>query len=74
MHMRIGILGPIPRDSITTHRGEKIKKYGGVIHPTIGLSKLLGEEDALVPVAHINKADAYLFNDYAGSENGVLSL
>jgi hypothetical protein len=57
MSLRIGLLGPIPKDTITTHRGEKIKKYGGVIHPTIGLSKLLTEKDSLVPVAHINKED-----------------
>lgn len=77
MHMRIGILGPIPRDTITTHRGEKIKKYGGVIHPTIGLSKLLGEEDALVPVAHINKADEEpilnLLSNYSNIETTHIS-
>ena len=57
MSLRIGILGPIPRDTITTHRGEEIKKYGCVTHPAVGLSRLLGADDRVVPVAHIHEVD-----------------
>lgn len=57
MSLRIGLLGPIPRDTITTHHGEHIKKYGCLTHPAIGLSKLVGRAGTIVPVAHINKAD-----------------
>ena len=41
MCLRIGLVGPIPKDTITTHRGEEIEKYGCITHPAIGLSKLL---------------------------------
>lgn len=54
---KIAVLGPIPKDYITTAKGVKIEKYGCVTHPTIALSKLLGETGTVVPVTHIRQKD-----------------
>lgn len=61
---KIAVLGPIPKDHITTAKGEVIEKYGCVTHPTIALSKLLGENGTVIPVTHIRKKD----------EPGILDL
>lgn len=53
----VAVLGPIPRDHITTHRGEVIEKYGCTTHTAIGLSKLLGDEGTVFPVSHVRKMD-----------------
>lgn len=67
---KIAILGPIPRDHITTHRGEVIEKYGCVTHPAIALSKLLGDNGVVIPVSHVRKVDAppirKLLKEYPG--------
>jgi adenosine kinase len=54
---KIAILGPIPKDHITTFRDEVIEKYGGVNHPTVALAKLLGEQSLVIPVVHVRKQD-----------------
>ncbi len=54
---KVAVLGPIPRDHITTYRGEVIEKYGGVNNPVIALAKLLGNESTIYPVTHIRKRD-----------------
>ena len=54
---KIAVLGPIPKDHITTAKGVVIEKYGCVTHPTIALSKLLGDAGTVVPVTHIRKKD-----------------
>ena len=53
----IAVLGPIPRDHITSHHGEVIEKYGCVTHPVIALSKLLDEDGTVHPVSHVRKRD-----------------
>jgi len=53
----VAVLGPIPRDHITTHRGEVIEKYGCATHTAIGLSKLLGDEGTVHLVSHVRKKD-----------------
>ena len=50
-------MGPIPRDHITTHKGEVIEKYGCATHTAIGLSRLLGDTGTVVPVSHVRKKD-----------------
>lgn len=57
MSKKIAVLGPIPRDHITTHKGEIIEKYGGVNNPVIALSLLVDEGDVVFPVSHVRKAD-----------------
>lgn len=54
---QVTVLGPIPKDHITTHRQEVIEKYGCAMHTTIGLSKLLGDAGTVIPVAHVRKMD-----------------
>ncbi|KPJ67238.1 MAG: carbohydrate kinase [Coxiella sp. DG_40] len=54
---KIAVLGPIPRDHITTFRGEIIKKYGGINHATIALARLLDKKSTIIPVAHVRKKD-----------------
>lgn len=54
---KIAVLGPIPRDTIRTHKGETIRKYGCVSHPVIALAKLLAEDGQVIPVSHIHEKD-----------------
>ena len=56
-HYNVAVLGPIPRDHITTHKGEIIEKYGCATHTTIGLSRLLGSAGTVYPVSHVRKID-----------------
>lgn len=56
-HHKVAVIGPIPRDHITTHRGEIIEKYGCITHPTIGLARLLEGIGTVYPVSHIRKVD-----------------
>ncbi|MEX0290767.1 MAG: carbohydrate kinase family protein [Flavobacteriaceae bacterium] len=53
----VAVLGPIPRDHITTHHGEVIEKYGCATHTAIGLAKLLGENGTVHLVSHVRKVD-----------------
>ena len=53
----IAVLGPIPSDHITTHRGELIEKYGAAMHTAIGISKLLGDSGTVYMVSHVRKVD-----------------
>ena len=52
---KIAILGPIPRDTIFTYQGEKIKNYGCITHPAVALSKLDHSNLEIFPVAHVRK-------------------
>lgn len=53
----VAVLGPIPRDHITTHHGEVIEKYGCATHTAIGLANLLGDEGTVHLVSHVRKMD-----------------
>lgn len=54
---KIAILGPIPRDTIITYRGEEILNYGCITHPTIALARLGIPDLEIIPVAHVRKVD-----------------
>lgn len=54
---KVAVVGPIPRDHITTYKGEVIEKYGCITHPTIGLAQLLEGRGTVYPVSHIRKVD-----------------
>lgn len=56
MH-KIAVIGPIPRDTIITHKNETIKKYGCATHPAIALAKLLEEDGEVIVISHIHKKD-----------------
>ncbi len=53
----VAVLGPIPQDHITTHRGEVIEKYGCAMHTAIGLARLLGDDGTVHLVSHLRKKD-----------------
>ncbi|MGI9549786.1 MAG: carbohydrate kinase family protein [Aurantibacter sp.] len=59
----VAVLGPIPRDHITTHRGEVIEKYGCATHTAIGMAKLLGDNGNVFPVSHVRKKDEKAIKD-----------
>ncbi len=54
---KIAVVGPIPRDTIITHTGQEIKKYGGISNPVIALANLLGTEGEVYPITNIRKQD-----------------
>jgi adenosine kinase len=59
---KIAVVGPIPADTIITHKGEVIKKYGCVSHPTVALARLLEGIGEVIPISHVNKKDHAAIN------------
>lgn len=53
----VAVLGPIPRDRITTHNGEVFEKYGCALYTVAALAALLDPDDRIFPVVHVRKAD-----------------
>ncbi|WP_137146102.1 carbohydrate kinase family protein [Mycolicibacterium sp. CR10] len=53
----VAILGPIPRDHITTHQGDTFDKYGCVLYTAAALSALMEPTDRICPVVHVRKQD-----------------
>ncbi len=76
MHKKIAILGPIPRDTILTHKNETIQKYGCVTHPAIALAKLMEDSGEVRVISHVHKKDhsaiAKLFSAYPNVDLGGL--
>ena len=54
---KIAVLGPIPRDHITTYQNEVVEKYGCVLYPVVALSTLCGEGSVIYPVSHVREID-----------------
>lgn len=54
---KIAVVGPIPRDTISTHQDEVIKKYGCITHPCIALAKLMKNDGEVYPISQIHKTD-----------------
>lgn len=52
---KIAIVGPIPIDTIYTHKGAVIKKFGCVTHPTIAVAKLLENSGKVIPITQIHQ-------------------
>ena len=65
---KIAVVGPIPNDTIITHKGETITKFGCVTHPTIALANLLKDSGEVIPITQVHKKDYQaileLFSDY----------
>ncbi len=53
----VAVLGPIPRDHITTYQNEVVEKYGCAVYTAVVLSTLMGEGSRVVPVVHVRKID-----------------
>lgn len=60
---QIAVIGPIPKDHITTAKGKVIEKYGCVTHPAIALAKLLENKGSVLPIAHVRKTDKPYIDD-----------
>jgi hypothetical protein len=56
--LKISVLGPIPRDTITTHNNEVFEKYGCALYTTAALSELVGTNGQIAPVTHMKEIDA----------------
>src|ERR1700749_4214526 len=54
---KVAVLGPIPRDQVVTHTGERFEKYGCVIYTAVALSALLDAGDTIVPISHVRRKD-----------------
>jgi len=54
---KVAVLGPIPRDAIVTHAGERFEKYGCALYTAVALSALLDPGDTIVPIAHVRRRD-----------------
>ncbi|MGE3289153.1 MAG: carbohydrate kinase family protein [Pseudonocardia sp.] len=67
----VAVLGPIPRDHVTTHRGEVFDKYGCALYTTAALAALLGPDDRVVPVVHVRKQDEEQIKDLLGHLGNV---
>jgi adenosine kinase len=64
---KVAVLGPIPRDQIVTHAGERFEKYGCVLYTAVALSALLDTGDTIVPVAHVRRQDEGPIKEILGS-------
>jgi pfkB family carbohydrate kinase len=54
---KVAVLGPIPRDQIVTHAGERFHKYGCVMYTAVALSALLDAGDTVIPISHVRRQD-----------------
>lgn len=63
MNKKVAVLGPIPRDTISTHKKKIIKKYGCATHTSIALSNLLGNQGTVYPVTYVQKVDKGAINN-----------
>jgi sugar/nucleoside kinase (ribokinase family) len=59
----VAVLGPIPRDRITTHRGEVFEKYGCALYTVAALSALMEPTDRICPIVHVRKQDEEAIKD-----------
>jgi sugar/nucleoside kinase (ribokinase family) len=64
---KVAVLGPIPRDQIVTHAGERFEKYGCVLYTAVALSALLDADDVVVPISHVRRRDEGPIKEILGS-------
>lgn len=55
--MNVAVIGPIPRDRITSHRGETVEKFGCAVYTALVLSTLAGPGSMISTVSHVRRAD-----------------
>lgn len=56
-NLKVAVLGPIPFDRVTTHRGDVLEKYGCALYTVAALAALLGPDDQICPVVHVRRQD-----------------
>src|SRR4051812_382742 len=64
---KVAVLGPIPRDQIVTHTGERFEKYGCVLYTAAALSAHLEPGDTIVPISHVRRRDEGPIKEILGS-------
>jgi sugar/nucleoside kinase (ribokinase family) len=67
----VAVLGPIPRDQIVTHAGERFEKYGCVLYTAVALSALLDPGDTVVPLAHVRRQDEGPIKEILGAYRNI---
>src|SRR3954454_18480862 len=67
VNRKVAVLGPIPRDQIVTHTGERFEKYGCVLYTAVALSALLEPGDTIVPISHVRRQDEGPIKEILGS-------
>ena len=74
---KIAIVGPIPRDHITTADNEDFIRYGCITNTALALSRLFGDSAEIIPVTHIRKRDnetvKALFSEYTNVSTEYIS-
>ncbi|MBI1183251.1 carbohydrate kinase family protein [bacterium] len=56
LQTNVAVLGPVPRDQITTYEGRELVRFGASLHTAIVLSKLLPQGKVSI-ASHIKSAD-----------------
>jgi hypothetical protein len=64
---KVAVLGPVPRDQIVTHAGERFEEYGCVLYTAVALSALLDAGDTIAPIAHVRQPDEDPIMEILGS-------
>ena len=67
--LSIAVLGPIPRDRITTHNGETFEKYGCALYTVAALAALLDPDDRIHPIVHVRREDEDAIKELASWAN-----
>jgi len=68
---KVVVLGPIPRDQIVTHTGERFEKYGCALYTAVALSALLAPGDTIVPIAHVRRRDEAPIKEILGAYRNI---
>ncbi len=53
----LAVLGPIPRDNITSYQGENFEKFGCAVYTAACMSSLAGAGSKVHVVSHVRKSD-----------------
>lgn len=67
----VAVLGPIPRDQIITHTGERFEKYGCALYTAVALSALHGPDDRIVPISHVRRQDEGPIKEILGAYSNI---
>jgi sugar/nucleoside kinase (ribokinase family) len=64
-------LGPIPRDAIVTHAGDRFEKYGCALYTAVALSALLDPGDTILPISHVRRRDEAPIKEILGGYRNI---
>lgn len=61
--INVAVLGPIPRDNITSYQGETFEKFGCAVYTAVCMSSLAGKGSKINVVSHIRQSDVGKVHD-----------